>query len=267
MEQHLLPYQGFFISYTRFGNGPQKIICFHGYGEEARSFQFFEKHAGSRFSFFAIDLPFHGKTQWNSEKDFTSGDLVNIVNAITIASEKVVLMGFSLGGRMALSLYEKIPQQVEKLILLAPDGLKVNFWYWLSTQTLFGKKLFAFTMNHPAWFFSVLKFFNHLNLVNTSILKFVRYYIDNKEARYLLYQRWIVLRKLKPDLTSIKILINKNKTQVSLIYGNHDRIILPVVGEKFRKGIEDYCTLDIINSGHQVLHEKHIREILPALID
>jgi len=267
MEQHLLPYQGSFISYARFGDGPQKVICFHGYGEEVGSFQFFEKHAGDRFSFLAIDLPIHGKTQWKSEKDFTSADLVNISSALTKASEKVILMGFSLGGRMALSLFEKIPQQVEKLILLAPDGLKVNFWYWLSTQTLFGKKLFAFTMNHPAWFFGLLRFFNRLNLVNASILKFVRYYIDDKEARQLLYQRWITLRKIKPDLSSIKQQINKNKTPVCLVYGNHDRIILPAVGEKFRKGIEDYCTLEIINSGHQILHEKHIRELLPALLN
>ena len=36
--------------------------------------------------------------------------------------------------------------------------------------------------------------------------------------------------------------------------------------EQFKKGIEEYCTLTVIHSGHQVLHEKHIKEILPALM-
>ncbi|HMU44987.1 MAG TPA: alpha/beta hydrolase [Chitinophagaceae bacterium] len=267
MEHHLLPYQNSFISYYRFGNGPKKVICFHGYGEEAASFQFFEKHAGKQFSFYSIELPFHGKTQWNNGLTFTKEDLINIVNAIAVTDETVVLIGFSLGGRIVLSLFEEIPGKVEKIILMAPDGLKVNFWYWLSTQTVIGNRLFAFTMNHPSWFFGLLKFFNRLKLVNASILKFVRHYIDNKEVRHLLYKRWTSLRKIKPHLEKIKSLIKENNTPVRLIYGKHDRIILTSVGEKFRKGIEGHCTIDIIHSGHQVLHEKHINELLPALFN
>jgi hypothetical protein len=34
---------------------------------------------------------------------------------------------------------------------------------------------------------------------------------------------------------------------------------------KFRKGIEEYVSVHEIQSGHQVLHEKHIKEILPLL--
>src|SRR5438477_13115821 len=91
-------------------------------------------------------------------------------------NDKITLMGFSLGGRMALALYEKMSPSVERLVLLAPDGLKVNFWYWLSTQTWIGNRLFLFTMNHPSWFFSFLKGLNKLKLVNVSIFKFVNYY-------------------------------------------------------------------------------------------
>ena len=29
------------------------------------------------------------------------------------------------------------------------------------------------------------------------------------------------------------------------------------MGEKFKKGIEEHCTISVIHSGHQVLHEKH----------
>ena len=152
------------------------------------------------------------------------------------------------------------------MVLLAPDGLKVNFWYWLSTQTWPGNKFFAFTLKHPGWFFGFLKILNKLKLVNASIFKFVNYYIGDKEVRRLLYARWTTLRKLKPRLKKIKSLINNNKTSVRLVYGMHDRIILSSVGEKFRKGIEDHCTLSVIHSGHQVLHEKHVQEILPALL-
>ena len=107
---------------------------------------------------------------------------------------------------------------------------------------------------------------NNVKLVNASIFKFVNYYIGDAEVRRLLYSRWTSLRKIKPDLPVIKNLIRENKTTVRLIYGKHDRIILSSTGEQFKKGIEEYCTLTVIHSGHQVLHEKHIKEILPALM-
>jgi pimeloyl-ACP methyl ester carboxylesterase len=175
-------------------------------------------------------------------------------------------MGYSLGGRMALGLYEMNSSMTRRLILLAPDGLKVNFWYWLSTQTWLGNRIFRYTMYHPAWFFAMLKIFNRLGFVNASIFKFVNYYIGDAGVRQQLYARWTALRKVRPGIGVIKKNIPAFRTRVHLIYGRHDRIILPSVGEKFRKGIESFSHISIINSGHQVLQEKHVGEILPALL-
>lgn len=272
LEQFYLTYKASRISYTRFGTGDKTAFCFHGYGESAGSFTFLDTHAGSRYTFFSVDLPFHGNTQWNEGLNCTTADIQQIVlqildanNRRQEAGNKLTFLGFSLGGRVVLSLYEKMSGQTEKLILLAPDGLKVNFWYWLSTQTWAGNKLFALTMKHPGWFFGFLKMLNKLKVVNASIFKFVNYYIGDKEVRRLLYARWTSFRHLKPGIKNIKSLVVKNNSTVRLIYGKHDRIILPIRGEKFKKGIETHCTLYIIHSGHQVLHEKHAKEIVNVL--
>jgi pimeloyl-ACP methyl ester carboxylesterase len=270
MEQKLLPYKKSKINYYSFGNGPETAICFHGYGEDGKLYRFFEKYAGGAYTFYAIDLPFHGNTEWNEELLFTHDDLSQIISNIPDSKKinrQLTLIGFSLGGRIALSYYEVHPERIKKVILFAPDGLKVNFWYWFSTQTHFGNKLFAYSMRSPAWFFAFLKGLNKAGLVNASIFKFVNYYIGKKEMRQLLYQRWTTFRKLKPNLQRIKYFILKNKTNTRLVYGKYDRIILPVRGEKFQKGIEAFCTLTVINSGHQVVHENHVNQILPVLLD
>ena len=272
-EQKFLSYSDSQVSYLRFGSGPRIAFCFHGYGEEAGSFAFLDKYAGEQYTFYSIDLPFHGKTDWKEGLNFTTQNLLEIVDRILIKEThglrtpdfRLSLFGFSLGGRIALSLYQFQSKKIEKLVLLAPDGLKVNFWYWLSTQTWMGNKFFGFTMKHPGWFFGFLKLMNKLGLVNASIFKFVNYYIGDKQVRNSLYTRWTTLRKLKPRIKKIKALIRENKTSTRLLYGKHDRIILSTVGERFRKGIEAQCTITVIHSGHQVLHEKHIAEILPAL--
>ncbi len=267
MESHQLIYRNSTISYYRFGSGPKTAICFHGYGEEAAIFGFLANYAGNQYTFCSIDLPFHGKTVWKDGFSFTVTDLQQIVEEIIgNRNPPFSIMGFSLGGRMALSLYQTIPEKIEKIVLLAPDGLKINFWYRLATQTWLGNKFFALTMKKPGWFFGFLKLLNKLKLINASIFKFVNYYIGDAEVRRLLYARWTTLRKVKPDVSSIKNHIRSAQTPVRLVYGKHDRIILSSVGEKFRKGIEEHCTLTIIRSGHQVLHEKHIEEILPALL-
>jgi len=271
MEPKQLSYRNSSINYYRFGDGPRPVICFHGYGEDAGSFLFLHKHAGNQYTFYAIDLPFHGKTEWRESLNFSHTDLEKIIALIIAdhqqqtADSKLVLMGYSLGGRIALSLYQSTPAAIEKIVLLAPDGLKVNPWYWLATQTWAGNKLFALTMRHPNWFFGLLKGMNKMGMVNTSIFKFVNYYIGDKEVRQLLYTRWTSLRKLKPNLSRIKSFIVKYKTPVRLIYGKHDRIILPIRGELFQKGIEEVCQLTILDTGHHVLHEKHVSSILTAL--
>ena len=286
MEHKLFSYKNSIVSYYQSGSGPKAAICFHGFGEEGTLYSFLEKYAGDQYTFYSIDLPFHGKTKWNEELVFSHHDLLHIIAEIidpnnqqqkTMHSSqspvdilrinnKLTLLGFSLGGRIALSLYQAQPEIVEKLILLAPDGLKVNFWYWFSTQTWIGNKIFSFSMQYPGWFFGFLKAMNKMGLVNASVFKFVNYYIGNKEARQLLYQRWTGLRKLKPDLPRIKKSIRHYKTQTRLVYGKYDRIILPVRGELFQKGIEEFCTVTVIESGHQVVHENHVEEILPALL-
>lgn len=258
-------YKNSVIAYSFAGNGPVAVLCLHGYGEDRSSFHFLENYAGDEFTFYAIDLPFHGDTHWNEELRFTDHDLAGIIQAIIPAGNRFYLTGFSLGGRVALSLYQLMPERVEKIILMAPDGLKVNFWYWLSTQTWAGNRFFRFTMKYPGWFFGFLKLLNKAGLVNASIFKFVNYYIGNPEVRSQLYTRWTTLRKLKPRRKLIKSLIKKQGTPVRLVYGKHDRIILASVGEKFRKGIEEYCRLDIIPSGHQVLHEKHAEHIVQSI--
>lgn len=266
MKEEILKYKHSSVAWYRFGTGPNPVICFHGYGEEGSGFSFLPRYTPA-FSFYAIDLPFHGKTDWKEGLLFTHQDLLDIINLVTGSEDqKLNVLGFSLGGRIALSLYQSIPARIDKLILLAPDGLKINFWYWLAARTAIGNRFFAFTMKHPGWFFGFLKLLDKFRLVNKSIFKFVNYYVGDPEVRHALYTRWTSLRKLKPNLEKIKSEISAHQTPTRLVYGKHDRIILSSVGEKFKKGIEPWCSLTVIEAGHQILHEKHAAEIAKALL-
>ncbi|MBE2230348.1 MAG: alpha/beta hydrolase [Chitinophagaceae bacterium] len=256
------------VGYRLSGQGPVLVLCFHGYGESAAGFDFLGKYAGTAYCFLAIDLPWHGRTEWQ-DGDLKPAVLQTLINEIcekeTIQAQQQYLMGFSMGGRIALALYEINPVKYQRLILLAPDGLKVNPWYRLATRSWAGNRFFALTMSKPGWFLGLLKLMNRFGMVNASIYKFVHFYIGDKQVRALLYKRWTCLRLFSPSLQQIRQAALRHHTEIRLLYGIHDRIIRPGRGEKFIRGLEAQARLRMIHSGHQLLHEKHVTEILPAL--
>lgn len=218
------------------------------------------------YSIFSFDMPFHGKTEWNEGLNFTIRDLESIINACDgLTGKKFTLMGYSMGGRIALTLYQQMPDRINGLILLASDGLIVNPWYKIATQTAPGNRIFRATMHNPAWFLYLLNTGDRFGLVNSSVSKFVRRQIDNPPMRKQIYETWTTLRHFKPQISLIKKLINKNHTPVCLIFGKYDKIIRTSLGKSFIKNIEAHVILSEIESGHQLLTEGHSRTLKDIL--
>lgn len=269
MKKHSLPYKNAVISYKQAGTGSKLLFCFHGFGEDGYSFSIFEKLLGKAYTLIALDFPFHGETNWNESLPFTPQDLLNILSHIHNSvdnlprSSKFSILAYSMGGRVAFHLLQLIPEEIECAVLAAPDGLTMNFWYWLGTQTWIGNGLFNYTMHHPGWFFALVKMGSKTGLINKSISKFVHHYTDDKNARLNLYKRWTSMRKFKPDLKKITANIDQHKINLTLVFGVYDRIILSKRGD-FLKSYGKNIKVKMIQAGHQLLREKHAPEIAAA---
>ncbi len=254
-----------------YGSGEKFLFCFHGYGENAESFSFLETLLGKGYRFISIDLPFHGSTKWEDGLLFTPNDLIDIIQALLLLlpsptggegqGVRFSLLGYSMGGRVALQLLQLFPHEIEQVVLIAPDGLHKNFWYWFSTQTWMGNKLFAFTMKHPGLLFGLMNTAGKLNLLNKSIVKIAHYYLDDANERALLYKRWITMRKFRPHLYSIKSVIKQNKIPVRFLFGKYDQIILSK-RSNFLKEDKENIQVQVIEAGHQLLKEKYASEIV-----
>lgn len=264
MKSEYLIYRSSMIHYVRSGHDGIPLICFHGYGEEATTFGWLAPHLAPGHALIAIDLPFHGRTVWNEDHDMRPDDLMQIVETILEASphpdtpiQRPQLLGYSLGGRIALSLYQLDPAYFQKVVLLAPDGLRMNPWYWFATQTRAGNLFFRFTMQKPGWFFGILRAANKLGLVNSSVFKFVNHYIGDPEVRRSLFQRWTGLRRFRPSLKKIRHAILQQHTPFRLVFGRFDRIIKPGPGQRFCASIANHGRIRTIRSGHQLLQPEH----------
>ncbi|MEO8174944.1 MAG: alpha/beta hydrolase [Sediminibacterium sp.] len=265
MKSEYLQFRGSRIHYIQYGYGSEFLFCFHGYGEDASSFAIFEEILGKRFTLIAIDFPFHGKTDWQEGLLFVPADLILIIDTLNPQRKPMHLLGYSMGGRVALQLLELIPDQVTRLVLVAPDGLHKNKWQWLATRTKIGNRLFAFSMKHPFIMNSLLDMLSKLGLYNNSLLKFIHFYLDDVDQRMILYRRWTTMRKFRPNLFLLKEIVQEKNIAINMLFGKFDRVILAKNGWQFSKHSENQIKVIEIDAGHQLLREKHVPLIVELL--
>jgi pimeloyl-ACP methyl ester carboxylesterase len=251
------------IGYYRIGSGDQPVIALHGYGESGAHFAYLQQTAGEQNrTILAIDLPFHGQTEWKDGLTVTAAHLQGIFRQILEAEQlknntSFELWGYSMGGRIALGYFQAFPLEVRKLIIIAPDGIYVNPWYRFATATRFGNIIFKRTMQHPTWFMNLLNAGYRLKLINKSIFKFATNYVDDPQVRHDLYIRWTAFRKIHPSKNKLLHLIKKHQVPVTGIYGEFDRIIPYSKAEKFWEKITSKKNVFILSDGHKLLQSKY----------
>lgn len=255
---HYISFRQSRIHYRITGSGPEWLFCFHGYGEDAAGFQLFENSLSAHFTIVAIDLPFHGQTDWKEGLLFEPDDLVSIIHRIKPAQTPIQLLGYSMGGRVAMQLVVMMPDQVKKVLLIAPDGLHNNPWQWLATRTRFGNRLFRYLMQHPSVMLNTMSLFEKTGLYSKNLLRFVHYYLDDAEQRRILYKRWTTMRKFAPDKENLKSVISKYRIPFTILFGKYDSIIRSRHGYRFRKGAENQVRVMEIKAGHRLLKEKYL---------
>lgn len=108
------------------------MVLLHGNGEDCNYFEHQISYFSRYYRVVAIDTRGHGKSP-RGEKPFSirqfSEDLKDCLEAMNIA--KIILLGFSDGGNIALEFALKYPKRVEKLVLnganLFPSGVKAIY--------------------------------------------------------------------------------------------------------------------------------------------
>jgi pimeloyl-ACP methyl ester carboxylesterase len=261
IKSGIIGYQENKIHVLKMGSGSKLLIALHGFGNVASIFEPIAVAFSEEYTVVAIDLPGHGRTQWNLPF-FQKKDLMAIIQGLKIEFnvEQFTLMGFSLGGRLCLNIAELQPNWVDKLILLAPDGLEKNFWYNAATRNIFGKIIFRKMMQHPeAWINRVDKL-RQWNLIDASRFKFAKANLMDEKIRHQLSYVWPVTSKLIVNPHLVKWHLKKYKVETHLFMGKHDRIFPPKQGERFVKGLKK-ATLHVLDEGHNLINATLIKEL------
>jgi pimeloyl-ACP methyl ester carboxylesterase len=264
--QFFLSNRHYTLAYRVYGTGSRPLLAFHGFGRTGEDFRIFERELGQKFTIYSFDLPYHGGGKVDAaivNPAFSKNDLKELIEKF--CAEKNInrfsVMGYSLGGKIALSALEVFKGRIENIYLLAPDGLKVNPFYFMGTRTWIGRWLFRSIIKNPQPLLALGNFLEKAKLINPRLNYFVRYHMDTEPKRQKVYDVWILFRKLVPDLKEITSTINENNITLRMFFGKYDNVILPELANKILPKLKNKKdVLHVLECGHRVLERKEIIE-------
>lgn len=252
---HFFQYQQARLHYTKTGDGQQVVLLFHGFGQDKNIFDQLATTHFKSYTLYAFDLFFHGKSSWGySEEPLEKHFWITCMKAFLSENkiEKFSVVGFSLGGRFALSLIEGFSKQVDHLYLLAPDGIKTSFWYSLATYPVLFRKLFKSMINHPNRFFNIANMLTRLSVMDKGLIRFAESQMNTEEKRNRVYYSWVVFRHLSFSQKKLIALLNTCQTPVTLVLGEFDKVITHKNLHPFVKRVPQ-MKLVLLRCGHNDL--------------
>jgi pimeloyl-ACP methyl ester carboxylesterase len=246
------------LSHRTIGTGPTPIIAFHGFGRTGHSFTVFEPALGERFTIHAFDLPFHGESPSSSERattPFEPGELCDYFSAFAdhIGTRKFILIGFSLGGRMALSLLETMPERIAHAVLIAPDGLAPRPWYRALASSSWGRARYRSFIERPQRMHGMAKALNRTGLLQDKMHRFIIGHTDTRDKRLFLHDVWLSYRNLEVDLMDVVANLREHGIRLDMVFGEFDTVIRSKPGQKLAAHAPELIHVHKVPLGHQML--------------
>jgi pimeloyl-[acyl-carrier protein] methyl ester esterase len=121
------------------GNGPT-LVLLHGWGLNVRVWDGLVAGLCDRFRIIAVDLPGHGHSGWLPERSSLEEQAAQVRETVAAIAEDYSLLGWSLGGQLALQLAAEqsatdarrppLPAAVRRLVLIATTPRLVAATDW-----------------------------------------------------------------------------------------------------------------------------------------
>lgn len=259
--QKQLSFHSSVLHYVKAGYGDKNLLVFHGFGQDNSVFGSFIHELSPKYTLYIFDLFFHGESIWaNGEIPLEKEQWRTIIASFLQENkiQKFSLVGFSLGGKFVLATLEWFPERIEKLFMIAPDGIKTSFWYSLATYPVIFRKFFKSMILHPERFSGIARLTNKLGLADKGLVRFAEYQMNSREKRNQVYYSWVVFRRFKFNTKTIAEIINRHKILLTLIVGRYDKVITVTNMNRLLKKLRNY-RLEILETGHNGLIRESLR--------
>ena len=106
------------LHYEMHGRGPD-LVLLHGWSANLGVWQELSARLARRFRVIAIDLPGHGRSDWDRRAASPAAQAWRVHETLAPLTARYALLGWSLGGQFALDLAAAMPAGIVRLVLVS----------------------------------------------------------------------------------------------------------------------------------------------------
>ena len=190
--------------------------------------------------------------------------LTSWLRELEVGHCEVHLLGYSLGGRLVLTLFERNPKLWAGLVLLAPDGFKKNALYRFAVDTSVGRAAWKWVDRHAEAVRSLVRFLRRIRLIPAHLEHFALHHTQDHDMRQLVANTWKTHRLFWPSLNgSAKAwsALPARKVRMYAIFGTRDAIIPWTWSAPWRGLGNSHVHFLRVESGHVMRHPDTVTDI------
>ncbi len=244
----------------RYGAG-QPLVLIHGWAMHTGMWRLFVQQLAQHYQVICVDLPGHGLS--DSVEPYNLSTLAEcILQSLDI--EHFHVLGWSLGGAVALAMAEKASERVDSVVLLSanPCFVEKPDWSGVNSDVL-------------------MQFASHLQQdCPATLIRFLALQVNGLEnGKVLLKQLKNAVQECPPPNKTVlqaglKILADEDLREVLsriqipvlTLLGNKDSLIPVEVADKIQ-AIQPSCQIQIIDKAGHVAFLSHTEQVIASIRD
>jgi pimeloyl-ACP methyl ester carboxylesterase len=261
------------LHYYKFGNGPENMLCFHGYGMHGKQFKVLESTLGSKYTFYGFDLFFHKETKLRDQSLLTikkgiskkalAGLFADFCNNQGI--ERFSVIGYSMGTHYATVVVEEFAPMINEYIVAAPSSLNPGKLIPFFSKNKTGNKILEKLALNKNTLTGLLKLFKRLRFINSEDYKILYSEIGTEELRFNFYACFTYLRFLETDEVRLLQALTTQNIKSIFIFGKRDKSFPPGIGDAFIAKLPK-ATVIILDEGHEMIKKTFVEKLTDLLL-
>lgn len=261
------------LHYYKFGTGPKKMLCFHGYGMHGKQFKLFAGGPlASKYTFYGFDLFFHKETKLKDQnvetvkKGLSKKELAKLI-AEFCDFEKIdrfSLIAYSMGTHFATTVVEEMPERIDEYIVAAPSCLNPGALTKFFSKNKTGNRLLEKLAISKTALLNTLKLGKRLGFLDQAGYDILSREFGTDELRFNFYACFTYLRFLETDEPKLLKALDEHRIRAIFIFGKKDSMYPPKIGNAFIGRLK-HTEVIILDDNHEMINS-NFSEKLSALL-
>lgn len=263
MKEGSLVLKEFLLKYSVFGEGDNAILAFHGFNQSRTQVEFLSQNENlKQFRLISVGL-FHHESVVSGEvlkeRPISTEEFGQLIRSLCEKESfhNFSLLGYSIGCRLCLELIVQMPDRVNNAVLIAPDGISRNKWYFFLMNSFVGKNIFQFALKRIDIVRNLNELFFKIGLTSSFERKVAAKALEKKENIELVWRTWSTYKKIYPAKESWTASLNEFEIPSCFIFGKYDKLIPAEISQELIKLNNQFCKVMLLDSGHDLLNNKH----------